>query len=138
MCFSETLRKYPGGGFVERIANEDYTVRKGGHKIDKGASLLIPIWAIHNDPDIYPEPTRFDPDRMTQEKINKRPQGSFIPFSMGPRACPAQRLVNLKVKLGIISLLSNFRMSINDRTKPREILHRSPIAFEAWLNVEPL
>lgn len=134
----EATRKYPGGGYIERFANEDYLVRKGGHKIEKGSSIFISIWGIHNDPDIYPDPATFNPDRMSRDQMNQRHPSSFIPFSIGPRSCPAQKMVNLQVKLGIVCLLINYRLSVNIRTKRTGEPRISNLKAETWLNIEPL
>ena len=49
---------------VDRECGRDITI-KGIH-IPKGSLVGIPILAIHTDPEIYPEPDKFDPERYTQ------------------------------------------------------------------------
>lgn len=53
--------------------------------------MLASIYAIHNDPEIYSEPTKFDPERFTHENATKRHPLSFIPFGEGPRNCIGMR-----------------------------------------------
>lgn len=118
------------------MANEDYRERKRGRLIPKGASLVIPISAIHNDPEIYPNPRTFDPDRMTREKIKHRHPCAFLPYGSGPRECPGIRLVNSQLKLGIISLLGAFRLTVNRRTVSGADL--LSIKSGVWLDVLPL
>jgi hypothetical protein len=48
---------------------------------------MIPIYALHHDPNYYPDPEVFDPERFTDENKNSRPLGTFIPFGDGPRIC---------------------------------------------------
>lgn len=45
--------------------------------------MYIPIIGIHYDPELYPDPDRFDPERMTPEKMKARHPSSFMPFGMG-------------------------------------------------------
>lgn len=83
----------------------------------KGDHIYIPLVGIHHDPDIYPDPDRFDPDRMTAEKKKARHPCSFIPFGMGPRICIGYRFGLLQVKMGIVMILSKYRLTINSKTK---------------------
>lgn len=132
----ETLRKYPGAGGVERVANEDYVVRKGGRLIEKGTMLIIPFHGIHTDPDIYPDPDTFNPDRMAKHLMQQRHPNSFMAYGDGPRVCPGERLVNLQVKLAIINMLSRFQLTINERTI-RPVVNY-PNKAEIWLNIQRL
>lgn len=134
----ETFRKYPGSGYIERIANADYTVRNGKHRIEKGTRIFISQFGIHHDPDIYPDPLTFNPDRMTSERMRQRHPNSFLPYGVGPRICPADRLVNLQLKLGIISLLSNFQFSLNIRSRIPMEPTISLFKREVWVDVQPL
>lgn len=124
---------------IERVANENYLVRKGGRVIEKATMIIIPTSRIHNDPEIYPDPLTFDPDRMTKEKMQQRHPSSFLAFGDGPRGCPGQRLVISHIKLGIISLLSNFRFSVNARTaSPTDLISSNSIKLDIWLDMQQL
>jgi cytochrome P450 family 3 subfamily A len=46
---------------TERLCNK--TVTYGKIKIEKGTLISIPIYAIHHDPENYPQPEKFDPER---------------------------------------------------------------------------
>lgn len=61
---SETLRKYPPAGVVVRQAYEKYNVPNSKHVIEKGMKVFIPIYGLHRDPEIYPDPEKFDPERF--------------------------------------------------------------------------
>ena len=45
-----------------RKADEDDVY--DGYLIPKGAAVIGNIWAIHMDPEHYPNPTKFDPNRF--------------------------------------------------------------------------
>lgn len=78
---TETLRKHPVGGNLTRIANEAYKVPGTDYTIPKGMRIYIPVYAIHHDDNIYPEPEKFVPERFTQGK--KVPANTFLPFGDG-------------------------------------------------------
>lgn len=92
-------------------------MRKGGHLIEKGTMITVPIMGLHNDPAIYQEPHRFDPDRMTKEKMEARHPASFLPFGGGPRFCIGYRQGYMQVKLAIVKLLLQYTITVNSRTK---------------------
>lgn len=73
--------------FLTRRAIKKYTFE--GTKIDlrKGQEVIIPIYAIQNDPNIFPDPEVFDPERFTAENMEKRNSMYHLPFGDGPRNC---------------------------------------------------
>lgn len=77
---SETLRILPPAGAIIRQASVDYHVPDTKLVIPKNSLVFIPVYLIHNDPNIYPEPEKFDPERFTPENMAKRHQMAFIPF----------------------------------------------------------
>jgi cytochrome P450 family 6 len=114
-CICEASRKYPTVS-LRRVASKDYKIPKTNIIIPKGTSVMIPVHAFHYDEEIFPEPTKYDPDRFTQEEIEKRHPLSFLTFGEGPRNCLGKRFGLLVVKLGLIKVLMNYKYTI-DRSK---------------------
>lgn len=76
--------------FTNRICTKNYSCKIEGYEnflIEKGKSIWIPIFAIHNDPKYYPEPEKFDPERFSDENKRLIVPGAFLPFGLGPRNC---------------------------------------------------
>ncbi|KXJ70318.1 hypothetical protein RP20_CCG024124 [Aedes albopictus] len=136
----ESLRKYAPIGNIVRVANEPYEISKPDFTLEKGTMVMIPIHSIHHDPDIYPDPSRFDPDRFTPEAINGRPSHSFLPFGHGPRNCIGMRFALLEVKFGIAQLVSRLRFTVNEKTQlPLQYDPKANVATALgglWLDVE--
>lgn len=140
---NETLRKYPAGGVVTRVSERDYEYGDQKLKIPKGTRVLIPIYGIHHDPEYFPNPDEFDPNRFTSEEIEKRPSNTFMPFGDGPRNCVGIRFGKLQAKIGLVLLVKNFKFSICERTEPKPIKFNADglVLFPAhgiWLNVKAI
>jgi cytochrome P450 family 6 len=98
---SESLRKFPPGSSLLRTVTKDYQVPDSKVILKKGMTMLASIYAIHHDPEIYPDPEVFDPDRFSHENMAKRHPLSFIPFGEGPRNCIGMRYYQSKLKTSL-------------------------------------
>ena len=78
----ETLRLRPVIVLVIRKLTEPVEI--GGYELPAGASLTPCIHLVHRNPEIYPEPDRFLPERFLDS-----PPGTYtwIPFGGGVRRC---------------------------------------------------
>ncbi|KAM7344113.1 uncharacterized protein ACRADG_010945 [Cochliomyia hominivorax] len=115
---SETLRKYPILPQLSRQAAEDYVVP--GHPqyvIRKGMPVLIPVLGIHHDPDYYPNPQEFDPERFAPEIAKQRDSVEYLPFGDGPRNCIGERFGKMQSRLGLANLVKHFRFSTCSKTE---------------------
>jgi len=77
----ETLRLWPPIGVLPRVCEKNYQVDEV--VIEAGTPVWIPVYAIHHDPAIYPNPKSFDPDRFSPAEEAKRHPFAFIPFGEG-------------------------------------------------------
>ena len=79
----EAMRLFPPAWTTGREALEDVKVR--GHRIPKGAQILMSQWVVHRDPRWFPNPEGFDPDRWLPERARSIPRFAYFPFG-GDRA----------------------------------------------------
>lgn len=100
----EVLRCYSFVPILARTLTEDVEIGKcfkkfkllkikiflfilDGVVLPKGCNLTIDLYDLHHDPDHYPDPYKFDPDRFLPEVVAKRHPYAYVPFSAGPRNC---------------------------------------------------
>ncbi|KAK3089309.1 hypothetical protein FSP39_002574 [Pinctada imbricata] len=114
-CMNETLRMYDPAPSTNRNVEDDCEV--AGYKVPKGAAVNICIYAIHHDPDYWPEPYKFNPNRFSPEEKAKRHPYAFLPFGHGPRNCIGMRLAYLEAKAAIATILQKYRFVKCDETE---------------------
>lgn len=83
----ETLRKYPPIPILQRECNKDFTIPDTKVVIPTGVTVQVPVLGLHMDPEYFPNPEKFDPDRFKEEEKAKRHHYVYVPFGEGPRNC---------------------------------------------------
>lgn len=115
-CIDETLRKYPPAPFLIRECGKTYHIPGSHLEIEKGTPLIISTFGIQRDPEFFPDPHIFDPDRFNEENIHKIQPFSYLPFGAGPRVCIGQRFGKLTSRLGLFLLMQKFNFSFYEET----------------------
>ncbi|CAN6324253.1 unnamed protein product [Urochloa humidicola] len=105
----ETLRLHPPVPLLLPRRAEAAT-QIMGYVIPKGARVLVNVWAMGRDKNIWPEPEKFMPERFLESMIDFR-GGDFglIPFGAGRRICPGMPLATRMVHLVLATLLHQFK-----------------------------
>ncbi|CDW57282.1 p450 domain containing protein [Trichuris trichiura] len=109
----ETLRLYPvASGVVNRRCMQTCTT--GGFTIEKGMNVVVDVWSIHYNKDIWgPDADEFVPEHQ----LDSLHPLAWIPFGAGPRRCIGERFALLEMKLTLARLLRKYRIFINDQTE---------------------
>ncbi|XP_045483362.1 probable cytochrome P450 6a14 [Harmonia axyridis] len=124
---NETLRKYPPGPILNRICTKEYKVPNTDIVLEKGIRVMIPVMGIHRDPEHYPDPEKFDPERFSEENKRNIKPFTFLPFGEGPRVCIGVRFGMMQAKVGLTALLLNYDFDMSEDTK--EPLEFDPRSF---------
>ncbi|KAF5281260.1 hypothetical protein FQA39_LY05146 [Lamprigera yunnana] len=124
MVVSETLRKYPPDNFLHRKCIKDYVLPSTGLKIDQGTNILVPLHGLHFDPNYYPDPKKYDPERFRYGNINYL---TYAPFGIGPRNCIGKRFALLNMKFVIAELIQKYEVTLGPNTKINLIFKTSHI-----------
>ncbi|KAJ7640502.1 cytochrome P450 [Mycena polygramma] len=88
-----------------------------GYIIPKGATIMVNLWGIFHDPELYDKPEEFIPERYLLTEYGTKPgvDGSSIkhnlPFGVGRRSCPGIHLAQNSIKLNVMNLLWAFNFN---------------------------
>lgn len=114
--FKEVLRMYPPLLMLPRRALEPVTI--AGYEIPAGALTFTSPYVVHNRPDVYPDPERFDPDRWLPEREAERHKGSYLPFGLGPRFCIGMHFALMEGPIVLAQLLRRWRFDVDTTREP--------------------
>lgn len=136
---------FPGSHY-SRMCSESVEIDLPKDKklnVDKGTIFLFPVISFHNDPEYFPNPEKFDPDRFSPENGGSKSfieRGVFLPFGLGPRVCPGNRFAVTQSKIAIASLIKNFEISVNPRTPKEFVIHPQAmvISVECFLDFKQI
>jgi len=115
MCIEEAMRLYPPVSVFPRNAMEDTTL--GGYKIAKGSMLLLSPYVTHRDPDHWPNPEVFDPERFSEEAVKERKKSAYLPFGLGPRICMGIHFAMLEMIIMTSSIIQKYRLCLPPGTQ---------------------
>ncbi|XP_038211824.1 cytochrome P450 9e2-like isoform X1 [Zerene cesonia] len=146
MVISEVLRMWPPAFQLDRVCAKDYNMGKPNSKsskdfiLRKGEIVLIPMWCIHRDPEFFPNPEKFDPERFSEKNKDKINPMTYMPFGVGPRNCIGSRFALLELKMILYQILLHVNVSPCSKTCiPTKLAignFNVGIAGGHWLNFE--
>jgi len=106
----ESLRLHTVVPFLSRDVLEDFDLTPFGYPgmvIPKGETVFMGPFVIHRDPDSYPDPFKFKPDRFLNVKIGATQD--FIPFGYGKRICIGQNLALMESTIMIALMVQQYQ-----------------------------
>ena len=102
-AIKETLRLTPIVPLVGRRLARAATI--GGVALPPGATAVAAIYLVHRRPDLWPEPTRFDPSRFVGKKLDPT---HYFPFGGGTRRCLGMAFASYEMRIVLATILARF------------------------------
>ncbi len=122
----ESMRLYPPvWGLARRARRDD---RVGGHRVPKGARLIISAYVTQRHPRLWEEPERFDPERFSPERSRARHRYAYFPFGGGPRKCIGANFAMMEATLVVAMVAREYEL---------RLLPGYPVEIEPSLTLRP-
>jgi len=110
MVIDETMRLYPPAHAVSRTAiGED---RIGGVRVPPGSNISISMYVTHRNPNLWPDPERFDPERFAPAAIAQRHRFAYLPFGGGPRICIGSGFAIAEAQVIVAMVAQRYRLRL--------------------------
>ncbi|MEK8049031.1 cytochrome P450 [Ideonella sp. DXS22W] len=107
----EALRLYPPLTSIPRKAARDCEF--GGYRIPRGTPVGVSPIHTHHMPELWTEPTRFDPERFSPARAeHKRHAYAYLPFGGGAHLCIGQHFADMEVKAVMHQVLRRWRWTV--------------------------
>ncbi len=124
MVFAESMRLYPPAWALSRLAMQDHEI--AGYHIPAGSLCMLSPYVMHRNPEYFPDPERFDPERWTPDAKDRRPKFSYFPFGGGPRMCIGERFAWTEGVLLLATIGQRWRMRLEPAQR---VAHRAQITL---------
>lgn len=100
---NETLRLHTVLAEIGRVLTLPLTLF--GQTIQPGVSIMVSIIGIHHDPELYPEPYKFIPQRFIERSYSPF---EFLPFGGGHRRCLGANLSEYEMRIALAEIVTNW------------------------------
>ncbi|KXJ70558.1 hypothetical protein RP20_CCG023149 [Aedes albopictus] len=107
MVIKEVLRVYPSVPIIGRELLEDVEI--DGCQVPRGTAIVVILYNVHRNAEVFPDPERFDPERFSDDAPGTRGPYDYIPFSVGARNCIGQKYALLEMKVTLVKLLMAYK-----------------------------
>ena len=115
--FAEALRLAPPVWVSPRRALEDVDV--AGITIPQGAHVIISQYASHRNPEFFPDPEEFRPERWLDDLEAQLPRGAYFPFLAGTRKCLGDQFALLEAHIILMEMARSRRPHPISSSLPR-------------------
>ena len=102
----EAMRLYPPVWATNRVAREDDEFK--GIPIKKGTLIATFFYGMHRSPDLWEDPTAFNPERFSKAQKKAQHSFAFLPFGGGPRLCIGKQFAMIEMKLVLAKMLKKY------------------------------
>ncbi|KAI5803033.1 putative cytochrome P450 oxidoreductase [Geopyxis carbonaria] len=123
MCavIKEAMRVHPSVGLLLERHVPEGGIQVCGRHIPAGTVIGINAWVLHNDPKVFPNPERFEPERWMDGRATKEMEQSWFAFGAGSRTCIGRNISIMEMNKVVPELLRRFEVSIPGTWKTKNV-----------------
>ena len=96
---------------------------------------MIPVYNIHRDRNIWPEPETFHLERSPPRAKQSRDPYARMPFGHGPRNCMGMRFAEINLLLARLLTKYSFEVATDIEIPPKVFLRGTLVAKEMKLKI---
>jgi cytochrome P450 len=135
MVIEEAMRLYPPVHTIARTAIGEDQI--GGVRVPPGALVTISPYVTHRNPNLWPEPERFNPERFSPSCVAQRHRFTYLPFGGGPRICIGSSFALAEAQVIVAAIAQRYRVRLapGQTVKPIGLLTLRPKGG-IWVTLE--
>jgi cytochrome P450 len=107
---AESMRLYPPAWAMGRQAIADVEI--GPYRFPKGTYLFFSQYIVQRDPQFFPDPLAFQPERFLGETRSERPRFAYFPFGGGNRQCIGESFAWMEAILVLVTIAQQWRFTL--------------------------
>ena len=139
---AESMRLFPPVYVIGREATVDLEL--GGYRVKRGYTVLMSQWVNHRDPEYFPNPEEFRPERWEDGLARRLPKFAYYPFGGGQRICVGADFALMEAAIILATVGQRYRFTLDPdaviEIKPQITLlpaHGMPATLQVPVNAGP-
>ena len=108
---AESMRLLPPVYAIGREAIGDLEL--GGYRVRRGYTVLMSQWVNHRDPEYFPEPQQFRPERWENGLAKRLPKFAYYPFGGGQRMCIGSTFASIETPIVLATVGQRYRFTVD-------------------------
>jgi len=117
---AESMRLLPAVYVLGREATTDLEL--GGYRVKRGYTVLMSEWVNHRDPEYFPDPEEFRPERWEGGLARRLPKFAYYPFGGGKRMCVGNSFALMEAAIVLAGVGQRYRFTVD----PEAIIEIKP------------
>ena len=117
-AIDEAMRLSPAAYVTYRDVEKDTVL--GSYQLKKDALLLLPMYVTHRHPDLWDNPSEYQPERFIKDK---KKGYSFYPYGGGMRMCLGMHLARMEITTIVAIFVASFEFTLKSGVKVSPVTH---------------